>query len=193
MEEMLAQKYQIKTQVLGPDEDHAKQIKVFNRILSWDGNRGFIYEADPRHAEIIIEQVQLKEAKPVTTPGTKDEGAIAEDREDKLDAETASKYRAMVARCNYISPDRPDTAHSVKEFARSMSDPNRGNWSQMKRLGRYVKGRPRVQQISRWQGMLDKIRIYSDADRVGCKATRKSTIGGCMVIGEHNAKGWSKT
>ena len=193
MEEMLAQKYKIKTQVLGPDEGHAKQIKILNRIISWDGNRGVIYEADPRHAEIIIEQLQLKEAKPVTTPGTKDEGTTAEDKDDKLDAEMASRYRALVARCNYLSPDRPDIAYSVKELARSMSDPNRGNWLQLKRLGRYLKGRPRVQQVFQWQKMPDRTITYSDADWAGCKATRKSTIGGCVVIGEHNIKSWSKT
>ena len=37
------------------------------------------------------------------------------------------------------------------------------------------------------------IRTYSDADWAGCKATRKSTIGGCIMVGNHNVKGWSKT
>ena len=179
METMLMKKYQIKTQVLGPDEDQARQVKVLNRIISWDGARGILYEADPRHAEIIIEQLKLTEAKPLTTPGTKEEGTTKEDSEEKLGSEEASQYRALVARCNYLCPDRPDIAYSVKELARSMSSPSRGNWQQLKRLGRYRKGKPRIQQVFEWQTMPTMIRTYSDADWAGCKATRKSTTGGC--------------
>lgn len=35
--------------------------------------------------------------------------------------------------------------------------------------------------------------IYSDAGWAGCRDTRKSTIGGCIQIGFHCIKGWSKT
>ena len=69
-------KYQVKTQVLGLGQDEVSQIKIVNRIVTWDGARGFVYEADPRHVEIVIEQLGLQEAKPVATPGTKDEGRI---------------------------------------------------------------------------------------------------------------------
>ena len=34
---------------------------------------------------------------------------------------------------------------------------------------------------------------YSDADWAGCKQTRKSTIGGCIIVGKHTIKGRSKT
>ena len=37
------------------------------------------------------------------------------------------------------------------------------------------------------------MRVYSDADWAGCKQSRKSTTGGCIKIGEHTIKGWSKT
>ena len=34
---------------------------------------------------------------------------------------------------------------------------------------------------------------FSDADWAGCRETRKSTTGGCVTIGKHTIKGWSKT
>ena len=34
---------------------------------------------------------------------------------------------------------------------------------------------------------------FSDADWAGCRDTRKSTTGGCVKIGKHCVKGWSKT
>ena len=193
MKEMLEHKYQIKTHVLGPGEGEVQQLKILNRIISWDGNRGITYEADPRHVEIMVEQLKLGEAKTVTTPGTKDEGKTQEDSETRLGKEEASQYRALVARCNYLGPDRPDIAYSVKELARGMAEPTRGNLLQLKRLGRYLKGRPRMQQLFRWQEMPKMLTTYTDAAWAGCKATRKSTTGGCMKLGNHSIKGWSKT
>ena len=37
------------------------------------------------------------------------------------------------------------------------------------------------------------VKTYSDADWAGCKQSRKSTTGGCIAIGTHIIKGWSKT
>ena len=73
MQQGLEQKYQVKTQVLGPDEGQSKQIKILNRVVTWDGSKGLIYEADPRHVEILIKQLGLEQSKTVTTPGTKEE------------------------------------------------------------------------------------------------------------------------
>ena len=40
--------------------------------------------------------------------------------------------------------------------------------------------------------MQHTVNTYSDADWAGCRETRKSTTGGCIKIGDHNVKGWSK-
>ena len=37
------------------------------------GESGVTYEADPRHAEIFVEALELQSAKPVTNPGWKEE------------------------------------------------------------------------------------------------------------------------
>ena len=110
-----------------------------------------------------------------------------------LDESESSKYRAIVARCNYLCPDRPDIAFSVKELARHIANPEKGNWLQLKRLGRYLKGRPRLQQWFTWQEAPQTMKTYSDADWAGCKSTRKSTIGGCVTLGKRIVKTWSKT
>ena len=127
----------MKTQTLGPGDDHAREVKILNRIIQWSDINGISYEADPRHIEIILEQLGLKEASPVSTPGTKEEGRTKLGNEDKLDDGEISKYRALVARCNYIAPDRLDIAYTVKELARRMTDPTNGDWQRLKRLGRY--------------------------------------------------------
>ena len=185
--------YQVKTQTLGPGDDHAREAQILNRIIQWSDINGISYEADPRHIEIILEQLGLKEASPVSTPGTKEEGRTKLGNEDKLDDGETSKYRALVARCNYIAPDRLDIAYTVKGLARRMADPTDGDWQRLKRLGRYLKGKPRLQQMLAWQQGQTTLKVYSDADWAGCKDSRRSTTGGCVKIGAHMVKGWSKT
>ena len=41
-------------------------------------HRGIKYEADRRHAELIIKELELDKNKGVTTPGTKEEGRTKE-------------------------------------------------------------------------------------------------------------------
>ena len=72
MHAKLESKYQVKTQLLGPG--HEQQLKIFNRIVTWHNHRGITYEADPRHAELVIEQLGLQKASTVSTPGTRAEG-----------------------------------------------------------------------------------------------------------------------
>ena len=198
MQERLERKYELTVEVLGPDAGQQKEVRVLNRILRWTPN-GVEYEADPRHAEIILQQLNISECKPVATPGTREEGHAKEGDQPNmmpdraLDREKGTAYRAIVARANYMSPDRPDIAYAVKELARGMSSPTVGDWCRLKRLARYLKGRPRLVHKYRWQKKAEKISIFIDADWAGDKVSRKSTTGGCIMIGDHLLKGWSKT
>ena len=121
-----------------------KVLEILNRIATWDDKRGLGYEADPRHVEIIKQQLVLGEAKVASTPGTKEEGRIATDHEEPLDEDQATRYRALTARCNYLSPDWFDVSFAAKELARSMSSPGWGDRGRFKLLARYLKDRPRA-------------------------------------------------
>ena len=110
-----------------------------------------------------------------------------------LNAKEATNYRAIAARCNYLAPDRPDIAFIVKELARAMAKPTRGDLQRLKRLARYFKGKPRLIMKYAWQPAQTTVTAYSDADWAGCRKTRKSTTGGCIKLGAHCIKAWSKT
>ena len=126
MREEMEQTYEFTVKTLGPDSNHEKEVRVLNRILRWT-DMGIEYEADPRHVEIVLKQLNIEACKPAMTPGTKDEGhAKTGDQADrhvdeKLDEIKHGAYRALVARANYLSPDRPDIAFAPKELARAMS------------------------------------------------------------------------
>ncbi len=73
-----------------------------------------------------------------------------------------------------------------------MSKPTDLAWSALKRLGRYLKARPRMVFNIPFQ-ICHAIDVYSNTDWAGCLRTRKSTSGGCVVMGSHVTKAWSAT
>ena len=192
METCLKRKYEIKTKWLGPGKQHSQEIRVLNRIITWE-SEGIGYEADPRHVEILVEELGFASCATVGTPGTSIEGKTKEEDKEQLSKDEEIKYGALVARANYLAPDRADIAYSVKELAKSMAKPCRGDWVRLKRLGRYLAGRPRMQVMMQWQGTQQVMVGYTDADWAGDKEARRSTSGGCVTFGTHLIKGWSKT
>ena len=54
---------------LGPDNGDDKSIKILNRIVRC-GDGAWEVEADQRHAELIVEQLGLKDSRKVSTPGS---------------------------------------------------------------------------------------------------------------------------
>ena len=117
----------------------------------------------------------------------------ANENEQVLDEKQATKFRSAAARCNYLSTDRPDIMYAVKEVCREMSKPTRGAWKKLKRIGRYLVGKPRTVLRYDWQGREDEMDGFTDSDWAGCRRTGKSTSGGAIMIGGHFIKGWSRT
>ena len=110
-----------------------------------------------------------------------------------LNERHASYYRAAAARANYLALDRAEMMFSAKELCRQMSAPRVRDLDALRRVDRYLLGQPRVVQNYVWQedpGFLD---VFTDTDFAGCVATRKSTSGGCGLLGKHCVKYWSQT
>ena len=118
---------------------------------------------------------------------------MLEGEAEKLEGRQATEYRALAARANYVAADRPDMQYAVKEICRDMANPTRGGWRKLKRLGRYLVGRPRAILRCDWQVEQGKFTGYSDSDWAGCKRTAKSTSGGIIARGWHLIKCWSST
>ena len=125
------------------------------------------------------------------TPGTKTTSEqIAADKEMSTDRQRP--YRGVAARSNYLSADRPECQFSAKEICRWMSAPTELGVQALKRLGRFIEGHKRLVFQYDWQSAKG-FDIYSDTDRAGCIRTRKSTSGGCLMLGSHLIKSWSST
>jgi hypothetical protein len=207
--------YEVKVEILGPDpaKGHLQEVRVLNRVLTWN-SWGLGYEADPRHAEIVLQELGMEEAKSVTTPGTKDDAARAhkengeeftwlepvdekgtakENAGKELTGAAATRYRAICARLNYLSQDRPDIRYACKEASRWMAKPQEGHWVLLKRVARYLKGTPRLLQRFIWQEAVKSAVTFVDSDLAGCKRTCRSTSGGAVMLGAHTVMTWSAT
>ena len=151
----------VKTQLLGPLAHQSREIRFLNRYIRWVRNVSISNEADPKHALDIIETMQVKDLKPLQAPGAKvytrdgradgfrestqarEEDIVKKQVARRLGKEKppvstpvppaqASTYRAVVARGNYIVPDRPDLAFALKGLARKIANPDCGDWESLK-------------------------------------------------------------
>ena len=102
------------------------------------------------------------------------------------------EFRGQVARANYVSAARDDLQLAAKEFCRFMSAPTEMSVGALKRMGLCILGHKRLVYTYSWQST-SGIDVYSDTDWSGCLRTRKSTSGGCVMIGAHVIRTWSST
>ena len=87
----------------------------------------------------------------------------------------ATLYRRAAARINYIAVDRPDLSFASRVASSSMSDPKEGDDLLIKRIIRYLKGKPRVAIRYKFQDESEGITIFTDSDWAGDQTTRNKT------------------
>ena len=70
MDSGLRKDFLVKTEVIGPDDGQVRQGRVLNRVITWEAE-GITWEPDPRHVEILVQQMGLENTKPLLVPGVK--------------------------------------------------------------------------------------------------------------------------
>lgn len=122
----LRKRFEIKTWVVGMGEKDTKESKILNRVIRATPY-GWELEADPRHAELIVEELGLKLAKPVVSPGDDSPPDELEGEDSELDEWLTQRFRSLTARANDLTADRPDLQYAVKEMCREMSKPKKSS------------------------------------------------------------------
>ena len=192
MRDELEKRFTAKVEVCGHEKGERKEVRILNRIIRAVDD-GWEYEADQRHAEMLIGEMGLKEASGVGAPEEDEKMWEREENDVELNGDEARQFRGTAARGNYLGSDRVDIQYAVKEICRGMAKLTKGDQRKMKRLGRYMVKCPRLVWKFEWQGRKEEIEVYTDSDWAGCAKTRKSTSGGVIVIGKHVIKMWSRT
>jgi hypothetical protein len=91
-------------------------------------------------------------------------------------------YRSMIGSLLYLTAPRPDIMFSVCMCVRFQANPKKAHLSAVKRILRYLKHTP---SVGLWypKGATFELIGYSNSDYTGCKIDRKSTSGGCHLLG----------
>lgn len=86
----------------------AKEQSILNRIVRWT-ETGLEYEADPRHAEIVVKE--MHPYRTYDTPVDKERNRDMAKRTNlAMSPEHATIYRRLTARLNHLALDRPGIA-----------------------------------------------------------------------------------
>ena len=98
VQESVCNRYPTKVRgIVGPAPTDVKEIIILNRVLQWR-ETSITLEADPRHQELILEEMGLSGCKGARRIG----GEIKADAddEDPLSSAESTAYRSLAARCN---------------------------------------------------------------------------------------------
>ena len=91
-------------------------------------------------------------------------------------------YRSMIGSLLYLTASRPNIMFSVCMCARFQANPKEAHWIAIKRILRYLKHTSSI-DLSYPKEARFQLVGYSDLDCAGCKIDRKSTSGGCHLLG----------
>ncbi|GKC74749.1 retrovirus-related pol polyprotein from transposon TNT 1-94, partial [Tanacetum coccineum] len=91
-------------------------------------------------------------------------------------------YRSMIGSLMYLTASRSDIMFAVCAGSRFQVTPKTSHLSAVKRIFRYLKGKPK---LGLWYPRVSSfdLEAYSDSDYAGANLDRKSTTGGCQFLG----------
>ena len=140
LEDLLRKSYELKCLgIIGDQPQDKKEIHFLNRLIRCgeiEGRPAAWIEPDRRHVDLLIQSFGMTNAKGVESPDVKksaDQQAL-ETRSPLLPKEAASEFRSAVMRAAYLSQDRPDIGHAVKNLARRLVQPTEASLTDLKRL-----------------------------------------------------------
>ena len=111
------------------------------------------------------------------------------DNEGSIDPELGhdetTMFRAVAARLNYLSHDRPDIKFATMKLCSKMS---RLDAQDLKKMKRVLVGKPRVGSLFEWQAHPGTLHALADADWARDRLSRKSVSGGMILHGKHLIK-----
>ena len=196
LEAQFQRQYEIKSTIIGPEAELAQELQILNRTIRW-AEDGIEYEADQKHARLIMQECEVLSSRQSKTPGTPDRAGEDADPKALPDLELGrsevTRYRAVAARIMYLSQDRVDLQFAAKEISRRMARPAASDWVRVRHLARYLKYRPRAVQKFRFEYPDNRIAGYADSDWAGERSSMKSTSGGVLMWGSSLLKSWSTT
>ena len=123
-----------------------------------------------KHVRILIRTLGLEQCKPSATPYCQEsEDTFVQDGHELSEHEIRT-HRGNAACVVYLTQDRMDLSVCGCLLASSVANPKGSDQARLKRVGRYLKGRPSYRQLYRWDEAT-QITLQTDSDWATCQNT----------------------
>ncbi|KAJ9566817.1 LOW QUALITY PROTEIN: hypothetical protein OSB04_002783 [Centaurea solstitialis] len=132
-----------------------------------------------KYVHEMLKKFDLTSCTPMKTPMAP---PLSLDKNSKGKPVDVTLYRGMIGSLLYLTASRPDIMYSTCLCARYQAEPKESHLTAVKRIFRYLKGTPNLGLWYSKDSGFD-LTAYSDSDFSGCKIDRKSTTGGCHLLG----------
>ncbi|GJY74090.1 putative ribonuclease H-like domain-containing protein [Tanacetum coccineum] len=161
-----------------------------------------IFISQDKYVHEILRKFNYTDVKSASTPTDLEKPLVKDADADDVDEHL---YRSMIGSLMYLTASRPDIMFAVCACARFQVSPKTSHLLAVKRIFRYLKGKPSlglwfphllaVKRIFRYlQGKPSlglwyfkdsplELVAYTDSDYYGATLDRKSTTGGCQFLG----------
>ncbi|GJS81410.1 putative ribonuclease H-like domain-containing protein [Tanacetum coccineum] len=124
----------------------------------------------------ILKKFDFVSVKTASTPIETQKPLVKDEEASDVDVHL---YRSMISSLMYLTASKPDIMFAVYACSRFQVTPKTSHLSVVKRIFRYLKGKPK---LGLWYTRVSSfdLEAYSDSDYAGANLDRKSTTGGCQ-------------
>nr|GEU68977.1 putative ribonuclease H-like domain-containing protein [Tanacetum cinerariifolium] len=137
-----------------------------------------IFISQDKYVAKILRKFGLTERKSASTLIDIEKPLLKDPDGEDVDVHT---YRLMIGSLMFLTSSRPDIMFAVCACARFQVTPKASHLHVVKRIFRYLKGKP---HLGLWylEALPFDLVAYSDSDYADASLERKSTTGGCQVL-----------
>ncbi|GJS49866.1 putative ribonuclease H-like domain-containing protein [Tanacetum coccineum] len=169
------------------DPDHPDKVyKVVKALYglhqaprAWTTGKKGIFISQDKYVHEILRKFNYSDVKSASTPTDLEKPLVKDGDADDVDEHL---YRSMIGSLMYLTASRPDIMFAVCACARFQVSPKTSHLLAVKRIFRYLKGKP---SLGLWYSKDSPLELvaYTDSDYAGATLDRKSTTGGCQFLG----------
>nr|GEV15343.1 putative ribonuclease H-like domain-containing protein [Tanacetum cinerariifolium] len=142
-------------------------------------NKNGLFVSQDKYVAEILRKFRLTERKLASTPIDIEKTLQKDPNGEDVDVHI---YRSMIGLLMYLTSSRPDIMFAVCACAHFQVTPNASHLHAVKRIFRYLKGKPYLGLWYPKNSPFDLV-AYSDSDYAGASLDRKSTTRECQFLG----------
>ncbi|KAI3767016.1 hypothetical protein L2E82_17097 [Cichorium intybus] len=138
-----------------------------------------IFISQSKYLQDMLKEFSFSKCKPAKTPMSSLVSLCADPTGVDVNA---SSYRGMIASLLYLTASHPDIVFATNMCTRFQAKPKESHLNAVKRIFRYLK---HTTSLGLWYSCESSFDLvgFTDSDFAGCSLDRKSTSGGCQLLG----------